>query len=93
MSGGDTGTAASESSGAPAASAAAGAAGVFPSRAIVQGHAGGRLPPESALVAGELRARGVPVTVLTSEEFLGPRAPVRRHAGIPHQIILNQSNA
>jgi hypothetical protein len=41
-----------------------------PARAFVQGHTGGRLPPESALVVEEMRRRGVPVAVLTSEEFL-----------------------
>jgi hypothetical protein len=42
----------------------------FPERAFLQGHAGGRLTPESTLVSAELTKRGVPFTVLTSEDFV-----------------------
>jgi hypothetical protein len=41
---------------------------LLPSRAFLQAHAGGRLPPESALVAAELQSRGIPVACCTTEE-------------------------
>lgn len=51
----------------------------FPSRAFIQIHDGGRLPPESAMVVQELSLRSVPTKICTTEELFGGDIELNRN--------------
>jgi hypothetical protein len=50
----------------------------FPARAFLQKFSNGRLPPESSLVAEELKARSIPFSAHTTEEVLARPLPLTK---------------